>query len=422
MPGLPSRPSAEHLRKAAKRRARDTGNRLADAQRSIAREHGFPNWAALLRHVASVRGSTSTNRSQLLAAVRAGDLSTVKQLLDTGANPRVGDGREMPLHAAARRGPLALVELLIAGGALEWQTDRHGRTPLDVARRNRPRDRAAIIALLDRMVIADPSFRAAVAAIQSGDADGLARLLDREPRLLRERITGPAIYRSLSRHQYFLEPKLFWFVAYNPCFRADMPANISAISQIMIDRGVERADLDYTLELVMSSRVAREQRQQTALIRTLLDAGAVATPRAVAVSAGHRELDALRALLAAGYPPDAPIVAALGEVDRLPALLAQSSDAEIQMAFALAVINGNAEAVRSTLDAGADINAFLLVHSHSTALHQAADADDVALIELLLARGARPDIRDTLWDGTPHDWAVHQNRPAAAAALSGAGR
>ena len=45
------------------------------------------------------------------------------------------------LHAAARSGPLALVEMLIRGGALSWQTDRHGKTALDYARAGAAPDR-----------------------------------------------------------------------------------------------------------------------------------------------------------------------------------------------------------------------------------------------------------------------------------------
>ncbi|MBD5604379.1 MAG: ankyrin repeat domain-containing protein, partial [Candidatus Eremiobacteraeota bacterium] len=53
-----------------------------------------------------------------MAAVRAADVDAVRLLLDEGCNPRLGDGRTLPLHVAARHGPLELVELLIARGAL----------------------------------------------------------------------------------------------------------------------------------------------------------------------------------------------------------------------------------------------------------------------------------------------------------------
>jgi hypothetical protein len=68
------------------------------------------------------------------------------------------------------------------------------------------------------------------------------------------------------------------------------------------------------------------------------------------------------------------------------------------MAFALAVINREVGCARIALDEGADINAFLPVHTHSTALHQASVNNDVPMIDLLLACGARIDARDTWLD------------------------
>jgi len=417
MPILPAHPSREHLRKEAKRLARDRSIRLAEAQRLLATGYGYRTWAALMSGVDLARGASLTPVPPILAATRAGDVEAVRRLLAEGANPRVGDGREAPLHAAARRGPLALVETLIVGGALAWEPDAAGRTPLDVARRGRGRERAAIVALLDRRAIADPSFRAAVDAIHAGDVGALERLLDAEPRLLRERIVEPEVYRAATRFDYFLEPKLFWFIANNPTLVETMAPNIVDVARAMIARGVDQEDLDYTLELTMSSRVAREQGHQLPLFRLLMEAGARPSRDAIAAAACHRELDALRALPAVGFPIDAPIAAALGENARLRERIATAGAADIAAAFSFAVINGNLEGVRIALDAGADVNARLTVHSHSTALHQAAVDDNVELIDLLLAQGARLDARDTLWDATPLNWAMHQNRPAARAAL-----
>jgi hypothetical protein len=355
--------------------------------------------------------------SPLLSAVRAGDVDEVRRLLACGANPQHGDGRETPLHAAARRGPLALVEALIAGGALEWHTDGAGRTPLDVARRSRARQRAEIVALLDRSLIQDESFHAAVDAIHAGDVAALGRLLDDEPRLLRERIREPEAYRIAARHQYFLDPKLFWFVANNPTRVERMPANIVGVARVMIDRGVDKSDLDYTLELTTTSSVAREQGHQLPLMRLLLGAGAEPTRTTIVTTAAYRELDALRAMVDAGQPIDAPIAAALGSDALLRDLLTSADTDDIQTAFGLAVINGHVDAARIALDAGADANAPLPVHAHSSALHQAAIDDRVELIELLLAHGARTDRRDTIWDATPLGWAIHEGRTAARSVL-----
>jgi len=417
MPPLPPRPSREHLRKQAKKLARERSVGVAAAQRALAEDYGFSTWAALVQHVASVRGEQAVPPSPLFAAVRAGDVEAVRRFLAGGANPRLDDGRETPLHAAARRGPLALVESLIEGGALEWQTDRKGRTPLDVARRGRARERAAIVALLDRSTIGDPSFRAAVDAIDAGDAVALATLLDAEPRLLHERIVGPDVYRRTPRRGYFTDPKLFWFVANNPTQVERMRPTVVDVARVMIERGVDGADLDYTLELTMTSSVAREQGLQLPLMRVLLAAGARATGQAIVMAAGYRELDAVRALLDGDQPMSAPIAAALGADDHLREQLRAASREDVQTAFGLAVINRHGEAARLALDAGADVDAPLPVHAHITALHQAAHDDDAALVALLLAYGARTDQRDTLWDATPLGWANYHGRPNARALL-----
>jgi ATP-dependent Lon protease len=50
---LPNNPSEENLRKQAKQLARDEGLQLAAAQRRLATEYGYRNWAELMRAVSS---------------------------------------------------------------------------------------------------------------------------------------------------------------------------------------------------------------------------------------------------------------------------------------------------------------------------------------------------------------------------------
>jgi hypothetical protein len=244
----------------------------------------------------------------------------------------------------------------------------------------------------------DAEFQRAVAAIHAGDLAMLEQLLDAHPRLLRDRLDHDYGYGD-----YFGHPRLLWFVADNPTLIQTMPANIVAVARAIIVRGVERADLDYTLELVMTSLPAREQGHQRPLMNALLAAGATATPRAIAIALAHREVDAVQALLERGHPVTPPIAAAFGRPTELP-------PEEVPLAFTLAVINEQLEAARAALDAGADVNAYLELHAHATALHQAALQDDVPMVELLLARGARTDIRDTLHHATPLGWALHDGR------------
>ena len=95
-------------------------------------------------------------------------------------------------------------------------------------------------------------------------------------------------------------------------------------------------------------------------------------------------------------------------------MLAAASPKEKADALAMAVINRQEEAARLCLEAGADANAFMPCHSHSTPLHQAALHGDIGLMALLVANGARTDIADTLWHGTPLGWAMHGNQSEAA--------
>jgi peptide-methionine (S)-S-oxide reductase len=449
---LPARPSQEHLRKSAKRLAREEALPLAAAQRKLAGEYGYRSWAALMRAVEAILPPAAVKRSPLAEAAAQADEATVRALLgrgehadgaagepdtplflacdseapaapriavaslllDAGASPReTGRNQMTPLHAAARRGPLALVELLIRNGALGWQPDRRGKTALDYARKGEASDRAAIAELLDTPVIRDKRFRAAVAAIHDGDVEGLGRLLDQHPDLLTMRAIEPDCYRE----GYFRNPKLFWFIANNPTLMKKVPENIADIAQALIARGVETADLNYALELVMSAGGAMPAEKQAALIPLLLDAGATATADSIAMALAHRCVAPIEALLSRGHGMTVAIAASLDRRAELASLLPGASAEERQAGLGLAVINRHREAALLCLEAGADPNQFLPVHRHSLPLHQAALDDDVAMLRLLVEHGARLDIKDTLWRSTPLGWAVHTGKAAAEAYL-----
>jgi len=344
-------------------------------------------------------------------------LAVAEALLDAGAWARDEGTGDTALHQAARRGPLALVERLIVAGALEWVPDRDGRSAVEAARAGAASDRDAIIELLDRPVIRDPAFRAAVAAIHAGDAAELSRLLDRHPNLLHDRAVEPECYRQAGRPQYFLDPKLLWFVADNPTLVTPMPAGMIGCASEIVRRGASQADPDYTLELVMTSGPAAEAGLTAPLMAVLLEAGARSTPRAVEMTLAHMLTEPVEALLAAGEPMTAPIAAGLGRLVELEALLPAATPAERQAAFGLAVINQGHAAASLCLDAGVDVDGFLPVHSHSTALHQAAIHDDTEMLRMLADRGARDDVADTLWRATALGWARHQDKPRATAFL-----
>jgi ankyrin repeat protein len=122
---------------------------------------------------------------------------------------------------------------------------------------------------------------------------------------------------------------------------------------------------------------------------------------------GHRERDAVAALLEAGQPMTALIAAGMGDVAALARLLPSARPDQLHAALSMAVLNQELECARLCLEAGADPNAFMLVHQHSTPAHQAATNKDRPMLELLIRHGARLDVRDTLWAATPADWAEH---------------
>ena len=97
-----------------------------------------------------------------------------------------------------------------------------------------------------------------------------------------------------------------------------------------------------------------------------------------------------------------------------------SAEVSRQRAFALAAQSGQVETTRILLDAGEDANRFNPpgTHGHSSPLHQAALAGHLEVVRLLVERGARLDIRDTVHHATPLGWAEHGNQPEIAEYLT----
>lgn len=259
--------------------------------------------------------------------------------------------------------------------------------------------------------IEDPNFRRAVDLLDSGDAAGLRDWLRENPDLSRRRI-------SFEDGNYFRNPCLLEFIAENPVRRGVLPPNIVAIAEVIIDAGVDRSSLDEALMLVSTGRVPRECGVQLPLIELLCDCGA--NPAAALHAALlHRELDAAHVLIARGAKIDLPTASALGQLEDARRLLPDSTPESRHLALALAAQFGRADIVRLLLNSGVDPDRYNPkgAHSQSTPLHQAAYAGHDAVVRLLVERGARLDIKDTRWHGTPADWAHHGDHPKLEAFL-----
>lgn len=257
------------------------------------------------------------------------------------------------------------------------------------------------------------NFHAAVLAIQAGDVASLQTLLDAWPSLIKSH----APKDTYCKDAYFREPALLWFVANNPNLITTMPATILQVTQTLLDAGAAQDDLNYTLGLVTTSRPAREEHHQLPLMKLLLAHGATADAASHRGTLGHKERQAMQALLDCGITLTAPVAAGMGMLSELPALLASADADQIHDAFSLAVINSQREAANLCLQAGADVNAYLTAHAHSTAAHQASINNHLPMLQLLVAHRCKLNVKDTLWHATPLAWAKHNNCSKAQAYL-----
>jgi len=252
--------------------------------------------------------------------------------------------------------------------------------------------------------IEDATFRHAVYLIDAGDAAGLRVYLKQHPKLVHQHV-------AFEGWNYFHNPTLLEFTAGNPVRYPTLPKNIVEVAKVIIDAGAEQSALNETLILVATGSVPRECRWQLPLIDLLSDHGADPNS-ALHAAILHGELEAAHALILRGARIDLPVAAALGRIDDFRRLLPCASIDDRHLALALASQFGHVDVVRLLLDAGEDPNRYNPVggHSHSTPLHQAAAAGNEEMVRLLVERGARLDMKDILWHGTPAGWAAHEGK------------
>jgi hypothetical protein len=261
--------------------------------------------------------------------------------------------------------------------------------------------------------IRDPVFRRAVDLLDDGDVEGLGRHLSDHPGLVHQRV-------HFDGENYFRDPTLLEFVAENPVRHDSLPPTIVSVARTILEAGArtDRPAIESTLSLVASGRVPREAGVQVLLIDLLCDYGA--TPqRAMRAALGHAEFQAVDGLIRRGAHVDLPAAAATGRLDEARAALPHAAPEDRHLAMAWAAQYGRVEILRLLLDAGEDPDRYNPpgAHSHSTPLHQAALAGHHGVVELLVERGARTDIRDIHHRGTPLDWAQHGRRDTIVAYL-----
>ena len=249
--------------------------------------------------------------------------------------------------------------------------------------------------------IDDAKFRRAVELLDSGDVDGVRAYLRQHPNLARQRVV-------FEGGNYFRNPTLLEFIAENPVRHGKLPKNIVEVGKAIVEAGVEKSALNETLMLVATGSVARECGAQIPLIDLLCDHGAD-PDTAIVPAALHHELESVKALLRRGAHMNLPIASALGRTDDAQGLLPSASNDDRHLALSVAADFGHVEIVRMLLDSGENPDRYNPVggHSHTTPLHQAAGAGHFDVVRVLVERGARLNLEDVLWHGTPAGWAEY---------------
>ena len=267
-------------------------------------------------------------------------------------------------------------------------------------------------------------FESAVEAVINGDVAALRSALRDNPELVRARSTrvthfDPPVHRATLLH----------YVAANGVegYRQKTPKNAVEVARTLLETGAEvdaLADLYggqcTTMALLVSSCHPAEAGVQVALVDTLLDFGAAiegrgsgqwGSPLTTALVFGYQ--GPAQALARRGARVDNIAAAAgLGRLADARQLLATARSEDRHRALALAAQHGHVEIVRFLLDAGEDPNRYNPKgnHDHSTPLHQAVWSGHDAVVRLLVERGARVDMKDTIYEGTPLGWAEYGGR------------
>lgn len=350
-------------------------------------------------------------------------IAVMKLLLDAGAdiNRRCEDGTTA-LHFAAWRGPAEVVEFLLTRGARAWMTDDKELTAADHAARSCSPDKDQIVRLFSEVRILDPLFRAAVAAIDAGDVEGLRDMLEKHPSLVRQRAEEEGWFAGA----YFRHPTLLHFIANNPYRHKTMPPRILESTEALLDAGANvdamtsTENARTTLGLVTSCEPARKDGLQIPLIDLLVRRGADPS-RGLDPAIIHGEMEAVRRLRELGAKHTLMSAAALGETGILRVLLkAEPKSTTIESAAMAAAMHGRLESVETLHGAGVDIRQRSTSHPYAiTLLHEAARNGHRDLAEWLIAHGADVTIRDSQFNGTPAGWAEHNGQSELAEWLRG---
>jgi ankyrin repeat protein len=479
-PQLPDRANLEHLRNEAKQRLRALraerpAAQLADAQRLVARDYGFPSWRALKAAV------DAAERERVFTAAAAGDVDAVRRALQHGFHPGTTDGAGRSVHQIAKRAGHTELELLMrehqerdarpadvrrivaalhdaaaAGHTQELRRLLDAHPELLDARGNPSRvplpkgatalhaaaagnHAACVWLLLDAGAAVDirdygDNASALHFAAQAADLEIVRALVE----------AGADVNGDGDDHQLGV---LGWATCLGrvrddvAAYLLDRGARLSVWTAIALGREADVRRLVEADRTLLTTRMSGNEHRRTPLhhaaalgrvgmVKLLLDLGAdvhaadAAGATAFTVAALDGRDTALLAMLeGAGATLDVVAALALGRHDAAARLLAADParlgpGGRDALALHVLVARRDADAVRWLLAHGAQVNAKRVFWDcNATPLHVTAEHGLVDVARVLLDAGADPAIRDDKYEATALGWAEYCDQPAIAALL-----
>jgi ankyrin repeat protein len=362
------------------------------------------------------KGVDATRPEFLIAATFAGKKDVVELLLAKGARANARErGGASALMAAAQRGHADIVALLLANAADPNGADEKLLTPLHVAG-----NKAVAKLLVDKGAEVDvgdhanksPLFR----AVQAEKKD-VAEFLESQG-ATHDAYTMAALGRVDTLRKYLVTaalPEVRKVPWHSPLHLAAMYGQIGT-ARVLLEKGADVNSTEAKQSIVSGVTPLHRaaQRGHKEMVEFLLEKGADLNARMKRRGGFARDRDwtPLQAALDAGQ---ADVARLLLSKKALPTLEGES----LRAAMLGAIQAKHAAVMKLLVDLGAPVNDRAPL-SNQTALRVAAEARDLELVKLLLAKGA--DAKAGEYDGwTPLRWAAKSNHLKIAEALLAAG-
>jgi ankyrin repeat protein len=331
---------------------------------------------------------------EVLTAANSGNVDAMRRLLaEEPSRSRAGYFYTPPIHFAVREGHSEIVRMLLDAGADSEWNGHYGSSLIDLAR-ERGHDGVAVLleearARRGRTPPSETREDHPIhVAAQAGNIRRVRELLNADPSLVHrgDRSGGTPLHRAVAGSSRQVIELLL-----------DRGADIHAIHGAGLGSSAGFADCDVqAIDMAIWGGFGRKPRPPAWKILASCLKYLLWTRYRTSHPKPH-DIDTARLLLSRGATYDLTIASALGDLDRVKAMLDKDPN-QIRLArpngrraLTTAVEFGHDDIARLLLERGADPTLPELNANRGGALHAAARAGNRELVELLLAHGADPN-------------------------------